>query len=51
MLTQYQITGDAFSVELNKLTHIAIDLIPEIEKELDKLNAPMTPGRLPIWVK
>ena len=43
--------GKEFEVQLGRLKELVEVLVPEIEKELDGLNAPWTPGRMPKWDK
>jgi hypothetical protein len=50
-LEQYQIAGDEFRGVLAKLrTLIDVDL-RNLDKALDKIGAPWTPGRLPDWTE
>jgi hypothetical protein len=44
---QYEIAAAAFPPEYAKLKPLLITDIPALEKELEKLGAPPTPGRLP----
>jgi hypothetical protein len=45
----YTIGGEEFAVELQKLkTLLSID-VTNLEKSLESLGAPYTPGRLPEW--
>ena len=46
-LEQYAIAAAAFAPEYDKLKPILITEIPAIEKELERLGAPPTPGRIP----
>ncbi|MBL8195140.1 MAG: hypothetical protein JNM06_15200, partial [Blastocatellia bacterium] len=48
-LDSYKIASEEFTQELNKLrTLLEID-IKNLEKALDAIDAPWTPGRLPDW--
>src|SRR5207244_8202223 len=44
---QLQITGDVFATERARLKTLVETDVPTIEKELDRLGAPYTPGRVP----
>ena len=46
-LDQYGIAAAAFPPELDRIRPILTTEIPAIEKELEKLGAPPTPGRIP----
>ncbi len=46
-IEQFDIAAAAFPPEYDKLKPILLTEIPEIEKELEKLGAPPTPGRIP----
>ena len=46
---QYQILAEEFPPILNALKRIVKQDIPALEAELNKINAPWTPGRLPVW--
>ena len=46
---QYQILAEEFPPILNTLKRIVKQDIPALEAELNKINAPWTPGRLPVW--
>ena len=46
---QYQIAGDEFRSVLAKLRSLIDVDLRKLEKELDKIGAPWTPGRLPDW--
>ena len=45
----YEILKEEFPPVLNALERIVKQDIPALEAELNKLNAPWTPGRLPVW--
>ncbi len=45
----YEILKEEFPPVLETLERIVKEDIPELEAELNKLNAPWTPGRLPVW--
>ena len=47
----YQILSDEFPPVLEALKRIVNTEIPAIETQLDKIGAPWTPGRLPVWNK
>jgi hypothetical protein len=47
----YKILEEEFPPVLNALQRIVEQDIPAMEAELNKMNAPWTPGRLPIWKK
>jgi len=47
----YKILEEEFPAVLNALQRIVEQDIPAMEAELNKMNAPWTPGRLPIWKK
>jgi photosystem II stability/assembly factor-like uncharacterized protein len=47
----YEILEEEFPPVLNTLKRIVEQDIPAMEAELNKLNAPWTPGRLPVWNK
>jgi photosystem II stability/assembly factor-like uncharacterized protein len=44
---QYQIASELFAVQRAKLKTLVETDVPAIEKELDRLGAPYTPGRIP----
>ena len=46
-LEQFAIASAAFPPEYDKLKPILVTEIPALEKELEKLGAPPTPGRIP----
>ncbi len=46
---QYKLLKKEFSPLLDKLKIINDELLPVIEKELEDIGAPWTPGRIPIW--
>ncbi|TKG92450.1 glycosyl hydrolase [Puteibacter caeruleilacunae] len=46
---QYDILKKQLPSLLEKLKNLSENTIPSIEKELNKINAPWTPGRLPVW--
>ncbi len=45
------ILKEEFPPVLEKLTKLVETDIPSLEEELTKLNAPWTPGRMPVWNK
>jgi hypothetical protein len=45
----YEILKEEFPPILNALKRIVEKDIPALETELNKVNAPWTPGRLPVW--
>ncbi len=45
----FEILAEEFPPVLNKLERMVENDIPALEAELDKLGAPWTPGRLPVW--
>ncbi len=47
----YDILEEEFPPVLNALERIVKQDIPALEAELNNLNAPWTPGRLPVWKK
>ncbi|MGM0621591.1 MAG: VPS10 domain-containing protein [Bacteroidota bacterium] len=47
----YEILEEEFPPVLDALQRIVEQDIPAMEAELNKLNAPWTPGRLPVWNK
>jgi hypothetical protein len=47
----YEIVADEFSKLLKKLRKLVIEDVAAIEKKLEKMGAPYTPGRLPEWKK
>ncbi|NOZ46641.1 MAG: glycosyl hydrolase [Chlorobi bacterium] len=49
MKQQYKITGELFTPLLAQLKEINNVVIPKIEKEMEALKAPWTPGRVPQW--
>ncbi|MBX9625162.1 MAG: hypothetical protein K2X82_15250 [Gemmataceae bacterium] len=46
---EYAAAGKEFAAELKKLRQLAETDLPNLEKKLDRLDAPWTPGRLPAW--
>jgi len=48
---QFKIACDLFEVQYYKLKQIVEIDLPAIEKKLESLQAPYTPGRLPVWKK
>ncbi len=48
-LADYTILKERFPPLLEKLKKIAETDLPALEKELNRLNAPWTPGRIPEW--
>lgn len=46
---EYAILKEEFPPVLEALKRIVEKDIPAIETELDKMNAPWTPGRVPVW--
>ena len=46
---QYHIAGDEFRSVLAKLRSLIEVDLRKLEKDLDKIGAPWTPGRLPDW--
>jgi hypothetical protein len=50
-LKAFDIASEEFAIELSKLKQIVDKDLPAIEKELDALGAPHTPGRMPEWKK
>ncbi len=44
---QLQIAGELFTAERSKLKALVETDVPAIEKELERLGAPYTPGRVP----
>jgi len=47
----YEIAGDQFTAMYASLRQIVEGDVPALQKELDLLGAPWTPGRLPDWKK
>ena len=47
----YEILSSEFPPVLEALKRMVEKDIPSIEQELNKINAPWTPGRLPVWNK
>jgi len=47
----YEIVADEFSKLLKKLRKLVKEDVAAIEKKLEKMGAPYTPGRLPEWKK
>jgi hypothetical protein len=47
----YAIAADRFEPALARLKAIASEDVVRIEKRLEGLGAPYTPGRLPVWKK
>jgi len=45
----YKILGDEFPPVYNEVKHIGETEVPQLEKALENLGAPPTPGRLPEW--
>lgn len=45
----YEILKEEFPPVLNDLKRIVEVEIPALEAELNKINAPWTPGRIPVW--
>ncbi len=48
-ISEYNIASQELEVELKKLRQIAEVEWPKIEKSLEELGAPWTPGRVPTW--
>jgi hypothetical protein len=48
-MQMYDILAEEFPPLLEEMKTIAEESIPAIEAELDALNAPWTPGRIPEW--
>ena len=48
-MQMYDILAEEFPPLLEELKVIAEESIPALEAELDALNAPWTPGRIPVW--
>ncbi len=46
---EFAILKEEFPPVLERLKHIAEKEIPALEAELNRLNAPWTPGRIPVW--
>jgi photosystem II stability/assembly factor-like uncharacterized protein len=46
---QFAILKDEFPPILEEVKNIYEKSLPEIEKELEDINAPWTPGRIPVW--
>jgi hypothetical protein len=44
---QYQIASELFAAERAKLKTLVETDVPAIERELERLGAPYTPGRIP----
>lgn len=51
MTDNYTILVEEFPPLLNKLEVIYEKDIPELENYLESINAPYTPGRVPVWTK
>ncbi|MDD3010909.1 MAG: hypothetical protein PHU97_06290 [Bacteroidales bacterium] len=51
MTDNYAILVEEFPPLLNKLEKIYEKDIPELENYLESINAPYTPGRVPVWTK
>lgn len=51
MTDNYQILTEEFPPLLNQLEKIYNEDIPELEKYLENIKAPYTPGRVPVWNK
>jgi hypothetical protein len=47
----YEILAEEFPPVLNTLKRIVEKDIPALETELNKIGAPWTPGRIPVWNK
>jgi hypothetical protein len=47
----FEILEEEFPPVLEALKRIVEQDIPAMETELNKINAPWTPGRLPVWNK
>jgi len=47
----YEIVADEFSLVLEDLKKLVKEDVVRIEKKLEKMGAPYTPGRLPNWKK
>jgi len=47
----YDILAEEFPPVLEELRSIVESEVPKLEAELNELNAPWTPGRLPVWRK
>jgi photosystem II stability/assembly factor-like uncharacterized protein len=47
--TEYAVLKEEFPPVLAKIKRIVETDIPSLENELNRLNAPWTPGRLPVW--
>jgi hypothetical protein len=45
----FQIVADEFPPILEAITKIVEEDVKEIEKKLEEIGAPYTPGRLPVW--
>ncbi len=50
-LDAYAILMDEFPPVYDQIKRIGETDLPELEKEAEKLGAPATPGRLPVWKK
>jgi hypothetical protein len=50
-LDAYTILMDEFPPVYEQIKRIGEKDLPELEKEVEKLGAPATPGRLPVWKK
>ena len=46
---EYKLAADEFTPELNKLRQIVEVELPKLEKQLEAIGAPYTPGRMPDW--
>jgi hypothetical protein len=51
MLEQFEIAKEEFEKQVENLKLVATVKVPDLEEELNKYNAPLTPGRLPAWIK
>ena len=45
----YEILKEEFPPVLEALKQIVENEVPALEAELNKINAPWTPGRMPVW--
>jgi hypothetical protein len=50
-LDAYTILMAEFPPVYDQIKHIGESDLKELEKEVEKLGAPPTPGRLPVWTK
>lgn len=48
-ITEYNIASQELEVEVKKLRQLVETDWPKVEKSLDAIGAPWTPGRLPVW--